>query len=379
MLIRMDDERHALDDLQAIALQPRALRGIVRQETNGGKPEIGEDLCADAIVAEIRCKAELDVRLNGIAPLILQSVGTHLICKSDAASLLPYVEDNALTLCLDAAHCRCELIAAVTAHRAERIPRQALRVHAHENIFLAAHIPLDNGEVTAFVERVLVGDQFEMPILAREVHLRNPMDKVLRMFAVLDEILDGDDVQPMLFRKRLQLGRAHHVAVIRHDLTTEPRREQPCHTREVGRRLGVSRTAQDAPLNRTQGEYMARAAEIRGLCRRIEQHLDRVAPLVRRDARRRVVRIDADSEGSLVVVRVVLHHLTDLKLVEAAADDRRADQTACMCRHEVHVLRRHLLCRDDEVALVLPILIVHDDEHLSVFDILDCLFNRCKI
>ena len=252
-------------------------------------------------------------------------------------------------------------------------------MHAHENIFLAAHIPLDNGEVTAFVERVLVGDQFEMPILAREVHLRNPMDKVLRMLAVLDEILDGDDVQPMLFCKRLQLGRAHHVSVIRHDLTAEPRREQPRHAREVGRRLGVSRTAQDAALDRTQGEYMARAAEIRGLCRRIEQHLDRVAPLVRRDARRRVVRIDADSEGSLVVVRVVLHHLTDLKLVEAAADDRRADQTACMCRHEVHVLRRHLLCRDDEVALVLPILIVHDDEHLSVFDILDCLFNRCKI
>ena len=67
-------------------------------------------------------------------------------------------------------------------------------MYAHENIFLAAHIPLDDGEVTAFVERVLVGDQFEMPILAREVHLRNPMDKVLRMLAVLDEILDGDDV-----------------------------------------------------------------------------------------------------------------------------------------------------------------------------------------
>ena len=157
-LICVHDDRHALDDLQAIALQPRALRGIVRQETNGRKPEIGEDLCADAIVAEIRCKAELDVRLDGIAPLILQSVGTHLVCKSDAASLLPHVEDNALALCLDTAHCRCELIAAVTAHRAERIPRQALRVHAHENILLAAHIPLDDGEVTAFVERVLVGD-----------------------------------------------------------------------------------------------------------------------------------------------------------------------------------------------------------------------------
>ena len=80
-----------------------------------------------------------------------------------------------------------------------------------------------------------------------------------------------------------------------------------------------------------------------------------------------------------MVVRVVLHHLTDLKLVEAAADDRCADQAAGMRRHEVHVLRRHLLCRDDEVALVLPILIVHDDEHLSVFDILNGLFNRCKI
>ena len=50
-----------------------------------------------------------------------------------------------------------------------------------------------------------------------------------------------------------------------------------------------------------------------------------------------------------------------------------------MRRHEIHMLGCERLGSDDNIALVFAILIVHDNEHFAAFDILNCLFNRCKI
>ena len=124
---------------------------------------------------------------------------------------------------------------------------------------------------------------------------------------------------------------------------------------------------------------MPRAAKTRGLRRRVDQHLHRVAALECRDTGRRIVRVDADRKRRLVIVRVVLHHLPNRKFVQTAADDRRADQPARVRRHEIHMFRREFFRSDNDIALVLAILIVHDDEHPAVFNVLDCLFNRCKI
>ena len=80
-----------------------------------------------------------------------------------------------------------------------------------------------------------------------------------------------------------------------------------------------------------------------------------------------------------MVVRVVGDHLADVELVEALAVNRRADESLGIRRHEVDVLRRDRRGGDDQVALVLAVLIVDDDDHLAVLDILDGLFHRCKI
>src|SRR5262249_14168130 len=50
---------------------------------------------------------------------------------------------------------------------------------------------------------------------------------------------------------------------------------------------------------------------------------------------------------------------------------RQADEAAAVTRHEVDRFRRHLLGGDGQVALVLAIGIVHDDDHSSVADGLD--------
>ena len=92
---------------------------------------------------------------------------------------------------------------------------------AHEHVLLAAHIALDDGNVALVVELVLVGVDAEVAVLAREVDVGDLVHEVLRALAVLDERLDRDDVEAVLLGELLESRRAHHVAVIVHDLAAE--------------------------------------------------------------------------------------------------------------------------------------------------------------
>ena len=58
-------------------------------------------------------------------------------------------------------------------------------------------------------------------------------------------------------------------------------------------------------------------------------------------------------------------HQRQLQLVEPRTLERQADDAARVADHERHLLRRHLLGRDDEVAFVLAILVVDDDDELA--------------
>ncbi len=69
VLVGLDLERHALDDLEAVALDARALPRVVGDEADLPDAEIGEDLGADAVVAQVGGEAELLVGLDGVEPL----------------------------------------------------------------------------------------------------------------------------------------------------------------------------------------------------------------------------------------------------------------------------------------------------------------------
>ena len=291
-LVGVDLERHAARDLEAVALEAGALGRVVGHQADAREAEVCEDLGADAVVAQIRREAELDVGFDCVAALVLQRIGAHLVGKADAAAFLAHVEHDALALCLDFLECERELVAAVAAHGAERIAREALRVDAHEHVLLAAHIALDDGNVALVVELVLVGVDAEVAVLAREVDVGDLVYEVLRALAVLDERLDRDDVEAVLLGELLESRRAHHVAVIVHDLAAEACRIEAREAREVRRRLRVASAAQHTALDGAQREDVARAAEGRRLRLRVEQLLDRMAALEGRDARLRVVGID---------------------------------------------------------------------------------------
>ena len=66
-----DLDRHPFDHLQAVAFDADNFARIVGNQPDAVQPELHEDLCADAIVAQIGLETELQIRFDGIAARIL--------------------------------------------------------------------------------------------------------------------------------------------------------------------------------------------------------------------------------------------------------------------------------------------------------------------
>ena len=59
----------------------------------------------------------------------------------------------------------------------------------------------------------------------------------------------------------------------------------------------------------------------------------------------------------------------------AFAGHGHADQAAGEARHEIDVLGGHALGGDNDVALVLAVLVIHEDDHLAGADVFDQFFS----
>src|SRR5262245_61066683 len=89
MLVGRDLDRDAVDDLESVAVEPDDLPGVIRQELELPHPEVTEDLCAQAVVSEIRLKAQVPVRLDRVHALVLELVGADLVAEANPAPLVP--------------------------------------------------------------------------------------------------------------------------------------------------------------------------------------------------------------------------------------------------------------------------------------------------
>ena len=114
-----------------------------------------------------------------------------------------------------------------------------------------------------------------------------------------------------------------------------------------------------------------------GLRVRVHRHLDRVRAVVRRDAGRHSLGgLDRDRERGVERRLVLGRHQVEAELVAALGRQREADQPAPVGGHEVDRLGRRELCGHREVALVLAILVVADDDHPAAADLLDRFLDR---
>jgi hypothetical protein len=115
---------------------------------------------------------------------------------------------------------------------------------------------------------------------------------------------------------------------------------------------------------------------------RIPRHrsLDGQRTVLGRDARRDPFSgFDGNREGRTVRALVVARHLRQTQLPAARLGQRQTDEAAAKPGHEVDRLGSHMLGGKDQIALVLAIFLVHQDNHASGPHFNNDLFNRRDI
>ncbi len=122
---------------------------------------------------------------------------------------------------------------------------------------------------------------------------------------------------------------------------------------------------------------MARRDDMLGALGGVDGDGDGARAIAGRDAgRHTVARLDRDGEGGFVAGAVLGAHQVEAELVDPFLAQREADQAAAMGRHEVDRGRRRHLRGDDEIALILAVLVVDEDEHAAVAGLVDDLLGR---
>jgi hypothetical protein len=110
------------------------------------------------------------------------------------------VNDHALAFLLDPEHGFVKLHAAITSDAAEDVTREALGVHAHQDILLAGGIALHERHVRSAVVR-LVTHRAERALGRGYARFRHPAHEFLHAAPVGNEVGDRDDREAVLFGK----------------------------------------------------------------------------------------------------------------------------------------------------------------------------------
>ena len=183
----------------------------------------------------------------------------------------------------------------------------------------------------------------------------------------------------MLAAEGHQVGDPGHGAVVFHDFADDAAGVQACQTRQVHAGLGLARAGQDAPGAGPEGKHMAGLDEVLGPGFRGDEGLNGAGTILGADARGGAFPgFDGHAEGGLEGAGVVPHHEGDLQAVQQGALQGGADQAPAVGGHEGNGLGRHMLGGQGEVALVLPVLVIHHHHHPALPDGVDGVFNGCE-
>ena len=176
--------------------------------------------------------------------------------------------------------------------------------------------------------------------------------------------------------KRSEVGEAGHRAVVVDELAEHAGGVEAGEAREVDGGLGVAGALEHAAALAAQREDVARAAQVVGRGVGVDEHLDRARAVGGGDAGGGAVAgVDGEREGGAHGLAAVVAHQGQLELLEPFAFHRDAHDPGAVADHEREGLGRGALGGHDQVALVLAILVVDDDDHAAAADRLDCFLD----
>jgi len=130
---------------------------------------------------------------------------------------------------------------------------------------------------------------------------------------------------------------------------------------------------------RLEREHVTGSRQVARPRSRVDEDPHGVGPVVSRDPRRDPGRrVDRHGERRAERRGVLRHHRPQFERTKTLPGGRQAHQAAALLAEKVDCVRRHLLCRDHEVSLVLAVFVVHDDDGLAAAQRLQGVLNRIE-
>src|ERR1700732_5365509 len=166
-VIRIDlaANRHLLDHLDAVTLETDNFLRVVGQKTELPNAEIEKDLRAESVIAQIARVTEPGICLHGVESFFLQFVGVNFCRQPDAAPFLSHKNKHSVSLLLDLAQRRVELISAIAPARTEDVAGETFAVHAHQSRARFVDLALDEREMMGAVELRPIQMQIEIAVI----------------------------------------------------------------------------------------------------------------------------------------------------------------------------------------------------------------------
>ena len=241
-------------------------------------------------------------------------------------------------------------------------------MHPDEHVLAAVDLALDERDVVLAADELAVADGLEVAEPGRQPRRDDALDELVVAAPVGDEVGDRDHLQPVARAVLDEVVDARHRAVVVHDLADDAGRVQPRQAREVDGGLGLAGALEHAAGACASAGRRGRAG--RGRAARLWGSIATWIVRARSDAEMPVV---TPSRASIETVNGVSKGDSFLAAMRSrpsssqrsGVSDRQIEP-APLLGHEVDGLGRRELRGHRQVALVLAVLVVADDDHLAL-------------
>src|SRR5690606_6597587 len=228
---------------------------------------------------------QLQVGVHRVRTLVLEPVGAELVQQADAAAFVAaLVDDHSGTGLGDPRHGRVQLVAAVAAVRAERVPGEAFRVEPDQRPLPGAGVAVDQDRLLGVVHDGAVADRPRFAVAVGDPGLHDPFDEGLRAAAVGHELFDGDQGEAVLVGEGAEFRQPGHGAVVVDDLRDHPGGAAASEPGQVHGGFGVPAPHQHPAGTVAQGEDVAGPDEVAGLAGLVGEQPDRAGTVRGGDA-----------------------------------------------------------------------------------------------
>ncbi|CAI8409258.1 MAG: Uncharacterised protein [Hyphomonas sp. TMED17] len=171
----------------------------------------------------------------------------------------------------------------------------------------------------------------------------------------------------MQLRKRHQLWQSRHRTIIIHNFTDHTRRVQTRHARNIDRRFSMPGPHQCSAIPRDKWKHMPGRNDVIRVERRIDSDIYRMRPIMRRNTRRDAVFcFDRHGKSRPHTFAIFPRHHMEVQGPGTLRRHRQTNQTTPETGHKIHHFRRRETCRNNQVAFILTVFSIDQNEHSSI-------------